>query len=438
MENRRVVVSGLGVVSPFGIGRNAFWTGLERGESGARLIDSFPNMNLPTRFAAQVPANDDQLSASVTNQRIVKTLSRSGKMVLIAAQEALHDAGINFAGIDPFRVATSIGAGGTGLWDTEHADRLLDVFLESVEIDNGLVFNQNVVWANIMGKIHPLTPLRALPNIPTAQIAIMANARGNCQTISTACTSSAQAIGEAFRQIGSGHADVAIAGGGDSMINAYGMVAFSMLGVLSRNNDEWQTASRPFDRRRDGFMLGEGAAIVILEELEHCRNRSGRPYAEIIGYGNTNDAYRLTDEPPQAWGAIKAMQIALHQAGLAVGDVDYINAHGTGTRMNDKIETFAIRSVFGNEADRIPVSSTKSQVGHLVAGAGAVECAACLWALKQQSMPPTINYLEPDAECDLDYVPNAARPAAIRVVLSNSFGFGGQNACLALRYLDSD
>lgn len=434
MNSRRVVISGVGIVSPFGIGQSAFWDGLQHGRSGARLITTFPVRSLPTRFGGQVAVDDNSLTMLITDQKAAKTLSRAGKMLVIAAQEAVSDSHIDFSSCNRYRVGTSMGAGGTGLWDAEHSSRLLDVFLMSLTNDNGPRLNHDNVWSNILTKVHPLTPLRALPNVPTSQIAIMTNARGHCQTITTACTSSTQAIGEAFHLIRSGIADVVITGGGDSMLNAYGMVGFSMLGVLSRNNEEWQTASRPFDMRRDGFMLGEGAAVMIAEEREECFRRGGSPYAELIGYASTNDAYRVTDEPSEAWGSIASMKLAMQDAEILPEEVDYINAHGTGTRMNDKTETFAIRSVFGKLADRVPVSSTKSQVGHLVAGAGAIELAACLWALKCQRVPPTINYSEPDGECDLDCVPNQAREARLQTVMSNSFGFGGQNACIVLRH----
>ncbi|MBK8552283.1 MAG: beta-ketoacyl-[acyl-carrier-protein] synthase family protein [Ignavibacteria bacterium] len=257
--------------------------------------------------------------------------------------------------------------------------------------------------------------------------------KGNCQTVTTACTSSAQAIGDAYRQIKSGYADVIIAGGSDSLANPYGIVAFSLLGVLSKNNEEYLTAIRPFDKRRDGFMIGEGAAVFVLEEYEHCRKRGANIYSEIKGFASTNDAFRLTDEPPDAGGSVKAMELALEYAGIDRSSVDYINAHGTGTRMNDRNETFAIKKVFGNRAYSIPVSSTKSMIGHLVAGAGAIEFAACIMAMKNQIIPPTINYEIPDEDCDLDYVPNVSRDAGLKVIQSNSFGFGGQNACLIIK-----
>ncbi|MEE9598099.1 MAG: beta-ketoacyl-[acyl-carrier-protein] synthase family protein, partial [Acidiferrobacterales bacterium] len=266
-----------------------------------------------------------------------------------------------------------------------------------------------------------------------AHIAIMTNARGHCQTVTTACTSSAQAIGEAYRQIKHGITDVVVAGGSDAMINPYGLVAFSTLGVMSTNNDEWRTAARPFDLRRDGFMLGEGAAVVILEEEQHCRRRGAQPYAEVIGYASTSDAYRLTDEPPDAWGSIQAMTAAIEDAAIDPSLITYINAHGTGTKMNDRTETHAIRTVLGENAYGVPVSSTKSMIGHLVAAGGGIEFVTCVLALKYQTVPPTINYEEPDDACDLDYVPNEAREMPQNVILSNSFGFGGQNACLLIR-----
>ena len=432
MDKRRVVVSGMGAVSPFGVGTSPFWEGIAAGRSGVQLIRSFETSNLPTRFAASVPLTNEDLGSHVRDQKTLKTLSRSGRMAVVAAQEALTDAAVDLTRVDPLRIGTSVGAGGTGLWDTDHTQRLLEVFLMSVDNDDGIRFNNSLVWPNIMHNIHPLTPLKGLSNVPTAQIAIMANARGHCQTITTACTSSAQAIGEAFHQIKYGVADIIIAGGSDSMVNPYGLVAFSMLGVLSTNNEQWQSAARPFDRRRDGFMLGEGAAVVILEELGHCLKRDGHAYAEVLGYCSTNDAFRLTDEPPEAWGSIAAMRGAMADAGVTPDRIDYVNAHGTGTKMNDRTETYALKAALGDHAYETPVSSTKSMVGHMVAAAGAIEFAACLLAVKHQKIPPTANYAEPDAECDLDYCPNVARQHELSVVMSNSFGFGGQNACLVI------
>jgi 3-oxoacyl-[acyl-carrier-protein] synthase II len=432
LEGRRVVVSGIGAVSPYGIGTDIYWKNLLAGNSAARLIDSYDASNLPTRFTAHLNSCNSDLDEYVHPPKAAKTLSRSGKMALIAAEEAMLDSGLDYSSMNPYRFGTSIGAGGVGLWDLDHANSLLGVLQKSVDSTGSINLENADAWFNVLRYIHPLTPLKALSNIPTAHLAINYNARGNCQTITTACTSSAQSIGEAYRQIKFNVADVMIAGGSDSMVHPYGIVAFSMLGVMSKNNDEWQTASRPFDRTRDGFMIGEGAAIVILEEMNHCIERGAVPLCEIIGYSSTNDAFRLTDEPPEAWGSIAAMESALDDAGLHPEKIDYINAHGTGTRMNDKAETLAIKSVFGKRAYSLPISSTKSMIGHLVAGAGAMEFVACVLSLRDQKIHPTINYKEPDNECDLDYVIDGVRSVTLKYILSNTFGFGGQNACLII------
>jgi 3-oxoacyl-[acyl-carrier-protein] synthase II len=433
MSDRRVVITGLGSVTPFGVGVRRFRDSLFEGHSAASLITSFDTSRLPTRFAASVPLDEAALDSMVQNQKSLKTMSRAAKFAVIAADEAVKDSGLEESEMDPYRLGVSIGTGGLGFWDVEHSNRMFQLIVESLDGGNGLKLDSSRVWQNTLEKTNPLTPLKALPNMLAAHIAINTNARGSCQTIATACTSSAQAIGEAYRQIKAGVADVMISGGADSMIHPYGIVGFSALGVMSKNNGEFRTAARPFDRRRDGFMLGEGAAILVLEELERCKQRGGAAYGEVIGYASSCDAFRLTDEPPEAWGCIAAMKMALADARLNAGCVDYVNAHGTGTVMNDKTETFAIKSVFQEKARFLPVSSTKSMVGHLVAAAGAVEFAACVLAMINQTLPPTINYECPDEACDLDYVPNQAREAQLNVVLSNSFGFGGQNACLILR-----
>ena len=433
MNNRRVAVTGMGVVSPFGTGKDIYWKNIREGKSAASLITSFDVTDLPVKFYAKLQMTDIELDNLIEDKKSAKTMSRAAKLAMIASDEAVKDSGIDTVSPDPYRFGTSIGSAGIGLWDIEYSNRFLDLILNSVrsEKEKDLAFSN--VWLNIMENLHPLTPLKALPNITTAHLAIKNNARGNCQTISTACTSSSQAIGEAYRQIKNGYADTMITGGSDSMANPNGIVAFSMLGVLSKNNTEYRTAARPFDKRRDGFMIGEGSAVFILEEYEQARKRNAGIYSEIIGYASTNDAFRLTDEPPDARGSIRAMELALENAGINRSDVDYINAHGTGTQMNDRSETFAIKSVFGKDAYAIPVSSTKSMIGHLVAGAGCIEFAACLLAMKNQIIPPTINYEIPDEACDLDYVPNASRDAKLNIIQSNSFGFGGQNACLIIK-----
>ena len=431
MTERRVVITGTGAITPFGIGKQQFCANLFKGKSAASLITSFDASKLPTRFAAQVPLSDVQLDALLNNHKSTKTMSRSAKFAVLAAKEAMAESELDTSRLNPYRIGTSIGAAGLGFCDQDHTKRFVDIvsnaLAEGREIDYGQI------WLALLKQTHPLTPLKGLSNITTAHIAILFNARGNCITTTTACTSSAQAIGEAYRQIKYGISDVVIAGGSDSMVNPTGLVAFSGLGVISKNNGEYDTAARPFDKRRDGFMLGEGSAIFILEDLEHCKRRGAQPQAELSGYASTCDAFRLTDEPPEAWGIIEAMQGALADAQMNPENVNYVNAHGTGTPMNDKTETFSIRKVFRQHANSLSVSSTKSMIGHFVSAAGAVEVAACVLSIRHQMVAPTINYVEPDPECDLDYVPNQGREAVVNVILKNSFGFGGQNACLILK-----
>ncbi len=272
-----------------------------------------------------------------------------------------------------------------------------------------------------------------LPNIAAAHIAIEHRLRGENHTVCTACTSGTQAIGEALRTLRDERADVMLAGGSDAMINPMGLVAFGLLGVLSTRSGDPAHASRPFDRDRDGFVMGEGSVLLVLETERHARARDATVLAEVLGYGACSDAYRITDERDDGSGCSDAMRRALDDARTAPADIQYVNAHGTGTRLNDRTEVIALKQVFGDHLHRLPVSSTKSQVGHLVAAAGAVEAAACVLALRHQTLPPTINYETPDPECDLDVIPNTPREARLNTILSNSFGFGGQNACLVFR-----
>lgn len=431
-NDRPVVITGMGAVSPFGVGIDKFKENLFAGKSAAQMITAFDVLELPTRFAASVPLQEKELDSIVENQKSLKTMSRAIKFAVIAAQEAVNASGLQPNKIDPYRFGISIGTGGLGLWDLDYSKQLSRIIYDSIDDKSG-EFSFGKVWKNVLERVHPLTPLKALPNMAAANIAINYNARGHCQTITTACTSGTQAVGEAYRLIKYGITDAMITGASDSMVNPNGLVAFSTLGVMSRNNNEYSNAIRPFDKRRDGFMIGEGGAMFVLEGLDHCLERGAEPLAEVIGYASVNDAFRLTDEPPEAWGSIKAMKLALEDASTNPEQVDYINAHGTGTVMNDKTETLAIKSVFDKFAHEIPISSTKSMIGHLVAAAGAVELTACVLSLSHQEIPPTINYEEYDPECDLDYVPNISREKKLEVVLSNSFGFGGQNACLVIR-----
>jgi 3-oxoacyl-[acyl-carrier-protein] synthase II len=426
---KRAVITGMGIVSPFGAGRKVFSENIFAGKSASRKIKSFDTSAFPTRFFAECELSNQELDALLDNQKSLKTMSRPAKLAMIAADEAMINSGLDINTIDPFRFGTSIGAGGLGLNDLDYSETFLSLLIgKSSEID---IYSS--LWYEAQKKIHPLTPLKALPNVPTSLIAIRYNAMGECHTTTTACTSSTQSIGEAYRKIKFGLLDAVICGGSDSMTTPFGLSAFSILGVLSKNNDEFESACRPFDKTRDGFVIGEGAAMFVVEEYEHCRKRGGLPLAEISGYASTNDAYRLTDEPPDARGSIYAMKSAIADAEIQSDDIDYINAHGTGTKMNDKTETFAIKSVLGDRSYSVPVTSTKSMIGHLVSAAGAAELAACLEIIQNNIIHPTINYKIKDEECDLDYVPNESREAKIRTIISNSFGFGGQNACLIIK-----
>jgi 3-oxoacyl-[acyl-carrier-protein] synthase II len=280
--------------------------------------------------------------------------------------------------------------------------------------------------------LNPLEEIEQEPNMPVAYLAGLFNAQGPSANCLTACAASSQAIGEATELIRRGDVDVMLSGGAHSMIHPFGVTGFNLLTALSTSNDEPTKASRPFDRLRDGFVLGEGAAMLVLEELEHALARGATIHGEILGYGTTADAYRITDIHPQGRGAIACMRMAIRDAGLTPDRIHYVNAHGTSTSVNDRVETVACKEVFGERAQQTPVSSTKSMMGHLIAAAGATETIVCLLAMRDQVLPPTINYENPDPECDLDYVPNVARPAAIEHALSNSFGFGGQNVSLVV------
>lgn len=431
-NHQKVVITGIGVVSPFGIGRDLFWENLRSGVSAAKPITSFDASRMFTRFWANTPESDETLTALLEQKKLAKLLTRCGKMSLLAAAEAAMQSGIDFSQIQHERVGLSVGASGIGLTDPDVSAIGYDKsgWLKTKDLPTD---QEGVYWEMMINHTHPLLAVKTIPNAISAHLSILYNAQGPCNTLTTACTSGSQAIGEAFHKIKFGQADVMIAGGADSVTNPTCMLSFSLLGVLSTNNDHFATASRPFDRDRDGFMLGEGAAFVILESLDHCVRRGGIPLAELAGYGCTSDAFRVTDEPEDARGSINAMRLALREAQLTPAQISCINAHGTSTRMNDVIETFAIKQVFGEAAYNIPVSSNKSMIGHLVAGAGAIELAASVLSLQNNTVPPTINLENPDPECDLDYVPQKAREMKLDAILSNSFGFGGQNSCLVIR-----
>ncbi|MFT4664574.1 MAG: 3-oxoacyl-[acyl-carrier-protein] synthase II [Polaribacter sp.] len=430
-NSNRVVITGIGILSPFGIGRDLFWDQLHKGCSAAKEINTFDASTMPTRFWANAPQGNEALNEFIVPRKSSKLLTRAGRMALIAAEEAVQQSGIEFSSINHSRVGVSVGTGGIGLISGDLPKTMVSK-VQGHNIGSLTYEEEGIYWKELFDSTSPLLSLLAIPNSISAHLSIRYKAQANCQTITTACTSSSQAIGEAFHKIKFGLSDVMIAGGSDSMTDPNSLLSFGLLGVLSTNNANFKSASKPFDRDRDGFLLGEGAAFFILENLSHCEKRGGTPLAEITGYGTASDAYRLTDEPDDGHGSIAAMQAALNEAQLNPENISYINAHGTSTTMNDRIETFAIKKVFGDQSYKVPVSSNKSMIGHLVAGAGAIELGASVLSMQNQVIPPTINLENPDPNCDLDYVPNTARDANLNAILSNSFGFGGQNSCLII------
>jgi 3-oxoacyl-[acyl-carrier-protein] synthase II len=377
-------------------------------------------------------ADDFDGTAWVEPPKMAKLMSRSALFAVAAAAMARQAAGLGAEDADPERTGVVLGAAGMGPTDNDLLATQARAMLESAESANG---DWNVpAFARVFcRRTNPLATLRGLPNLAAAHVAIQQDARGPNSTITTACTAGTQAIGEGLRLIQRGDADVVFAGGADATINPVTVLGFSLLGTLSRRNHEPNAASRPFDLERDGFVIGEGAGVVVLERESLARSRGAPILAELAGYGVTCDAYRITDERPDAAGAARAIRLCLRDADAESGDIDYINAHGTGTRMNDLTETRAIKEAVGVKAGEIAVSSTKSMTGHLLAAAGAVEVAAVVAAMCGGFLPPTINLDTPDPECDLDYVPGTARPARVDAALTNSFGFGGQNACLLIR-----
>ncbi len=421
-------MTGLGMVTPLGVGRESFWDGILEGRSAGRRIETFDVTGFPTPFACPVDDADFAPASFVKNRKAIKLMSRATRFACGAAALAFEDAGLFPDRRDPSRCGVIHGAGGVGLHDQDYLEAL-----RSISADL-LAANGKANLVDLASRhLNPLTPLKMLPNIAAAHIAIEHNLRGENHTVCTACTSGTQAIGEGLRALRAGRADVILAGGSDAMINPMGLVAFGMLGVLSTRADDPARASRPFDRNRDGFVMGEGSVLLVLERERHARARGATILAEVAGYGSCSDAYRITDERDDGAGCSDAIHRALDDAAVPPQGVQYVNAHGTGTRLNDRTEVFALKQVFGAHARTLAVSSTKSQVGHLVAAAGAIEAAACVLALSNQVLPATINYETPDPDCDLDVVPNVPREAPLETVLSNSFGFGGQNAALVFR-----
>ena len=406
---RRVVVTGLGLVTPLGTGVEKTWKALCAGESGIGRITRFD----PTGYDAQIAGEvKDFDPAQFIEKKEIKKMDTFIHYAVGASQLAVDDAKLKVAPEEATRVGVYIGSGIGGLGSIEHYH---DVLREKGP-----------------GRVSPFFIPMTIINLASGQVAIRVGAKGPNSCAVTACATGNHCIGDAYRLIQRDDADVMIAGGAEAAITPLGVAGFASAKALSFRNDDPTKASRPFDKDRDGFVLGEGAGVVVLEELEHARARGARIYAEVIGYAMNSDAYHITAPPEEGEGAVRCMEMALKDAGVAKTDIGYINAHGTST-MADAIETKAIKHVFGEQAYRIPVSSTKSMTGHLLGAAGGIEAVFSILALHHGILPPTINLDHPDPACDLDYVPNTARSVQTQVVLSNSFGFGGVNACLLFR-----
>jgi len=407
---RRVVVTGIGLVTPLGTGVEKTWQSLCEGKSGIGRITRFDPSELPSQIAAEVKDFDP---ADFIEKKEIKKMDRFIQFGIAAAKMAVEDARLEITEAISERVGVYVGAGIGGLPAIE---------------SNHIKF--------LEGGIKKLTPFfipMVIINLVSGHIAIMVGAKGPNSAVVTACATGTHAIGDAFKIIQRGDADIMIAGGTESTISPLAVGGFCAMRALSVRNDEPEKASRPFDAMRDGFVMGEGAGVVILEELTLAEKRGAKIYAEVCGYGMTGDAYHITSPAPEGVGAARCMNATLKDAGLSPDDISYINAHGTSTKFNDENESSAIKAVFGKTAYDIPVSSTKSMTGHLLGAAGGIEAVFSVLAIDRSVIPPTINYEFPDPECDLDYVPNKSRASNVDVALSNSFGFGGTNACILFR-----
>lgn len=426
MEKPRVVVTGVGVITPIGIGVENYWKAALDGASGSRLITHFDPAGLPSQMAAVV-SEEKELQRVRSRLGVDPDESRVAFFALAAASMAAEGcAWGSYYRSD--RLGIFVGTSG-GRVDLR---RMAEIAYRS-RAENGREISVPAYIKDYCKNLNGNFVLRLFPQYVTALVAGRFGITGSSSTIQTACTSSAQAVGEALRAIQRGSVDAALSGGSECIVSPIELQLFCLLGALSRRNGEPERASRPFDAERDGFVLGEGAGVLVLERLDHALERRAPILAELAGYGTSCDAYRVTDEAPDGRGAILAMRRALEDACLPPEEIDYVNAHGTSTPMNDRVETLAIKAVFGKHAHKLAVSSTKSMIGHTISAAGAIELTTCVLALRDQMIPPTINYEYPDPECDLDYVPNHARTGKLEAVLSNSFGFGGHNDCLVVK-----
>lgn len=411
----RVVITGLGAVTPLGVGVDTFWSNLINGKSGVRPISLMDASEFPTQIAAEVPDFDAE---QFMDRKEAKRVDRFLAFALAGAQMALSDAG--FPEDSDVREETGVLIG-SGI--------------------GGLTFMGEQIRKLVAGgpsRVSPFLVPYMIPDMASGMVSIAHRLKGPNTCVVTACSTGANALGDAYHIIKRGDAVAMIAGGTEAPINEIGLAGFCSARTMSRRNDDPTRASRPFDVDRDGFVMGEGAAVMVLEDYAFAKQRGAKIYGEIVGYGMTGDAHHITAPDPEANGARRAMTKALRQAGLDPEQVDYVNAHGTSTQLNDKTETLAIKQVFGDHAYKLPISSTKSMTGHLLGAAGAIEAMACVLAVKEGVLPPTINLENPDPECDLDYIPNAARQSEAKVALSNSFGFGGHNVALIFKGAPED
>lgn len=418
---RRVVISGIGCITPLGNDVETTWQGLKAGQSGIDYITHFDASGFPTKFASEV--KNFNLGDYIENPERFQYAGRNIRFAIGAAVQAMKSAGLNDGDLDPTRFGVYLGAG-----EGQQDFYLFMQLIANAQKDGE--FDMERFTKEGLERLNPNEEREQEPNMPAGHLAGLFNAQGPNLNCLTACAASSQALGEAAEIIRQGEADVMMSGGAHSMIHPFGVTGFNLLTALSTRNEDPQAASRPFDKNRDGFVLGEGAGILILEELEHARKRGANILGEVSGYGSTADAYRITDIHPEGRGGTAAIKMALKDAGVNTDDIDYINAHGTSTAVNDKVETLAIKQALGDDAFKTPVSSTKSMMGHLIAAAGSAEAIVCLLAIRDGLAPPTINYETPDPNCDLDYIPNAPREMKVDRALSNSFGFGGQNISL--------
>lgn len=411
MQKNRVVITGLGIISPVGNGVVSFWHSLKEGKGGVGPLISFDAATFDSRIAAEVKAFDP--AAYGMNTKDVKRMDKFGQYAVASAKEAIESSGLALDKEDCDRIGVLIGSGIGSL--------------HTIEVQHKIMLDKGA------SRMSPFLIPMLIVNEASGQVAITFGLKGPNSCVATACASGSHAIGDAYRILERGDADVMVCGGTESCITATGVGGFCALKALSARNDQPQKASRPFDRDRDGFVIGEGCGLVVLETLEHAKKRNAPIIAEIAGYGMSCDAYHMTAPNPNGDGAARAMKAAIKDAGISAEDIDYVNAHGTSTKLNDKIETLSMKIALGTHAKKVMVSSTKSMTGHLLGAAGGVEFVACCLSIRDGVVPPTINYEYPDPDCDLDYVPNTARKVNVDVCMSNSLGFGGHNASLIVR-----